>query len=110
VQIFGTDVSERTLSIARAALYSSGDVANVSAERLNRFFQQTDRGYVIQKSIRDMCIFARQNVGKDSPFSRLDLISCRNLLIYLGQKLQRKLMPIFHYSLNPGGYLVLGSS
>jgi two-component system, chemotaxis family, CheB/CheR fusion protein len=110
VQIFGTDVSDRAITVARAGLYSNSDVANVTPERVKRFFHQTDRGYVVHKWIRDMCVFARQNVGRDSPFSRLDLISCRNLLIYFGPKLQRKLMPLFHYSLNPGGCLVLGSS
>jgi two-component system, chemotaxis family, CheB/CheR fusion protein len=110
VQIFGTDVSDQAISAARAGLYSASDVANVTPERLNQFFHRTDRGYVIQKAVRDMCIFARQNVARDSPFSRLDLISCRNLLIYFGPTLQRKLMPVFHYSLNPGGILVLGSS
>jgi two-component system, chemotaxis family, CheB/CheR fusion protein len=110
MQIFGTDVSEQAIATARAGTYSPGDVANVSAARLARFFQPTERGYLIHKSIRDHCVFARQNVVKDSPFSRIDLISCRNLLIYLGPKLQRKIIPIFHYSLNPTGYLVLGSS
>jgi two-component system CheB/CheR fusion protein len=110
VQIFGTDVSEWAIGQARAGQYSAADLANVSPERLKRFFFKTDRGFVIQKPIRDMCIFARQNVAQDSPFSRLDLISCRNLLIYLSPKLQRKLMPIFHYALNPAGFLVLGSS
>ena len=110
VQIFGTDISERAVGFARAGLFSAGDLAGVSAARLERFFNRTERGFVIKKPIRDMCIFARQNVVKDSPFSRLDLISCRNLLIYLSQKLQRKLMPIFHYALNSGGYLMLGSS
>jgi two-component system CheB/CheR fusion protein len=110
VQIFGTDVSERAIALARAGIYSASDVANVGPERLQRFFIKTDRGYVIHKVIRDLCVFARQNVVKDSPFSRLDLISCRNLLIYLSPLLQRKLMPIFHYALNPGGYLVLGTS
>jgi two-component system CheB/CheR fusion protein len=110
VQIFGTDVSDWAIAYARAGVYSGNDVASVAPERLHRFFYQTERGYAIQKPIRDMCVFARQNVAKDSPFSRIDLISCRNLLIYLSQKLQRKLMPIFHYALNPGGYLVLGNS
>jgi two-component system CheB/CheR fusion protein len=110
VQIFGTDISEPAIAQARAGLYGAGDLANVSPERVKRFFSRTERGYLIQKSIRDMCIFARQNVAKDSPFSRLDLISCRNLLIYLNAKLQRKLMPVFHYALNPTGHLVLGSS
>jgi two-component system CheB/CheR fusion protein len=109
-QIFGTDVSDRAIAVARAGQYSASDLANVSPERLKRFFHPTERGFAVEKSIRDMCIFARQNVARDSPFSRLDLISCRNLLIYFGPNLQRKLMPVFHYSLNPGGILVLGSS
>jgi two-component system, chemotaxis family, CheB/CheR fusion protein len=110
VQIFGTDVSEQSVTVARAGVYSTGDVANISAERLNRFFLKVDRGFMIHKRVRDMCVFARQNVVKDSPFSRLDLVSCRNLLIYFNAKLQRKLMPLFHYALNPSGYLVLGTS
>ena len=97
VQIFGTDVSDRAIAVARAGLYSPSEVTNVSPDRLRKFFHQTDRGFVILKSIRDLCIFARQNVARDSPFSRLDLISCRNLLIYFGPGLQRKLMPVFHY-------------
>ena len=110
VQIFGTDVSDRAVSHARAGRFATADVANVSPERLKRFFYKTERGYMIAKPIRDLCVFARQNVTRDSPFSRLDLISCRNLLIYLSPKLQRKVMPIFHYALNPGGYLMLGNS
>jgi two-component system, chemotaxis family, CheB/CheR fusion protein len=110
VQIFGTDVSDRAIAHARAGVFSANDVANLSPERLKRFFHPKDRGYVIEKAIRDMCVFARQNVAKDSPFSRIDLLSCRNLLIYLSPKLQRKVMPVFHYALNPTGFLVLGSS
>jgi two-component system, chemotaxis family, CheB/CheR fusion protein len=110
VQIFGTDVSEPAITSARGAKYLAAEVANVSAERLRTFFSKADGHYVVQKKIRDMCVFARQNVVKDAPFSRLDLISCRNLLIYFNAKLQRKLMPIFHYALLPTGYLVLGSS
>jgi two-component system CheB/CheR fusion protein len=110
VQIFGTDVGEPAIAAARSGLYSASEVANVSPERLRRFFHQTDRGFVIQKTIRDYCVFARQNVARDSPFSRLDLISCRNLLIYFSPHVQQKLMSVFHYSLNPGGFLVLGSS
>ncbi len=110
VQIFATDISEHVISTARAGVYSTADIASVAAERLRRFFVKTERGYTVQKSIRDMCIFARQNVLKDSPFSRLDLISCRNLLIYFSGKLQRKLIPVFHYALQPEGCLVLGSS
>lgn len=110
VQIFGTDISERALNVARAGAYTNVDVNGVTPERLRRFFHKTERGYQIRKEVRDMCIFARQNVAKDSPFSRLDLISCRNLLIYLNAAVQRKLMPIFHYALNPSGFLLLGTS
>src|SRR6185312_9662432 len=84
--------------------------SQVSPERLRRYFVKTDHGYQISKFIRDVCIFAKQNVTEDPPFSKVDLISCRNLLIYLGPVLQKKVMPIFHYSLQPGGYLMLGSS
>ena len=82
----------------------------MNIERLRRFFAKTGRGYRINKLIRDLCVFARQDVNKDPPFSRLDLISCRNLLIYFGSVLQKKVLPIFHYALKPTGYLMLGSS
>jgi two-component system CheB/CheR fusion protein len=110
VQIFGTDISDTAISAARAGCYSGAEVTGVSPERLQRFFIKTEDGYMVQKPIRDMCVFARQNVVRDSPFSRLDLISCRNLMIYLSPQLQRKLMPIFHYSLVRTGYLFLGNS
>ncbi len=84
IQVFATDVSEASLDRARSGLYSEGAVSGVSAERLKRFFVRSDGGYQIIKSIREMCIFAKQNLAKDPPFSSLDLISCRNLLIYLG--------------------------
>ena len=85
-------------------------MVDVSEERQRRFFIKTDRGYQIRKFIRDQCVFARQNVTKDPPFSHLDLICCRNLLIYFGPILQKHLMPIFHYALKPDGYLILGSA
>jgi len=110
VQIFGTDISDTAIGSARAGRYSGAEVAGVSPERLRRFFFKTEDGYMVQKPIRDMCVFARQNVVRDSPFSRLDLISCRNLMIYLSSQLQRKLIPIFHYSLVRTGYLFLGNS
>jgi len=109
-QIFGTDVSEVALERARQAFFAEAIAEEVSPERLRRFFTRTDGGYRVAKSIRDCCIFARQNVAKDPPFSRLDLISCRNVMIYLGSVLQRKVMNIFHYGLRPDGYLLLGSS
>jgi two-component system, chemotaxis family, CheB/CheR fusion protein len=85
-------------------------VSEISAERLKRFFVRLDGGFQINKSIRDMCIFAKQNLVKDPPFSNLDLVSCRNLLIYLGPVLQRRVIPSLHYALKPGGYLMLGAS
>jgi len=110
-QIFGTDLSEVAITKARTGIFSSSIAKDVSPERLRRFFSRLSGGsYQISRMIRDMCTFARQNICEDPPFSRLDLISCRNVLIYLGPELQRKCMPIFHYALNPGGYLLLGTS
>jgi two-component system, chemotaxis family, CheB/CheR fusion protein len=110
VQVFGTDVSDASIERARSGMYTESISAEVSPERLRRFFTKVDSGYRVSKSIRDCCIFARQNLTKDPPFSKLDLISCRNVLIYLGTVLQRRVMSIFHYSLQPDGYLLLGSS
>jgi two-component system CheB/CheR fusion protein len=110
IKIFGTDISDRALAVARAGVYGEGIAAEVSAQRLQRFFVKTDRGYEIRKEVRDRCVFARQDVTRDPPFSQLDLISCRNVLIYLGPVLQSRVLPIFHYALRPGGFLVLGSS
>jgi two-component system, chemotaxis family, CheB/CheR fusion protein len=110
VQIFATDVSESALDRARTGLYTETALADVSPERLSRFFVRLDGGYQINKAVRDMCIFARQNVTRDPPFSNLDLISCRNLLIYLGPVLQKRVIPMLHYALKPNGYLMLGSS
>ncbi len=110
VQIFGTDLSEPMVTKARSGFFSDAAVKGVSEERLRRFFTQMDGSWQVNRNIRDMCTFARQNVCEDPPFSRLDLISCRNVLIYLGPALQKKCFPIFHYALNPGGFLVLGNS
>jgi len=111
VQIFGTDLSEQIVSRARSGVYPESIVKDVSAARLKRFFVKTEEGnYQISRAIRDMCTFARQNVCEDPPFSHIDLVTCRNVLIYLGPELQKKCMPIFHYALNPGGYLMLGTS
>jgi two-component system CheB/CheR fusion protein len=93
---------------ARAGHYAEGIRDNVTAERLQRYFVKTPEGYQICKSIRDICVFAVQNVIKDPPFSRLDLVCCRNLMIYLGAVLQKKVLHTFHYALSPGGYLMLG--
>jgi len=110
IQIFATDVSENIIQRARAGLYPESISMDVSPERLSRFFHETDRGYQISKIIRDMCIFAKQDVSKDPPFSKLDLISCRNVMIYMGVPLERRIIPIFHYALNPEGIVFLGSS
>ena len=110
IQIFATDISDTALDRARTGLYTEATVSEISAERLKRFFVRLDGGFQINKSVRDMCIFAKQNLVKDPPFSNLDLVSCRNLLIYLGPVLQRRVIPSLHYSLKPGGYLMLGAS
>ncbi len=110
IQIFATDISDLALEKARTGIYPEGIAVDVSTERLRRFFTKTEDGYQIKKSIRDLCIFARQNVYKDPPFSRLDLISCRNVLIYLGSVLHKKVFPIFFYALKRNGMLFLGSS
>ncbi len=109
-QIFATDISESSLDRARAGIYPQTVVADISPERLRRFFVKLDGGYQINKSVREMCIFARQNVAKDPPFSNLDLITCRNLLIYLGPVLQKRVLPTFHYALKPEAYLMLGGA
>jgi two-component system, chemotaxis family, CheB/CheR fusion protein len=108
IQIFGTDLSDSTIEHARAGIYSSAIEKDVSRTRLKRFFTKRDGMYQINRSIRDLCTFARQNLTADPPFSRLDLISCRNVLIYLGPQLHKQCIPQFHYALNPGGYLILG--
>jgi two-component system CheB/CheR fusion protein len=110
VQIFGTDINTKALERARAGFYPASIAADVSAERLRRFFVKSDSGHRVGKMIREMCVFARQNVAVDPPFSSLDIISCRNLLIYLGLPLQRKVFPVFHYALKAEGFLILGAS
>lgn len=110
VQIFATDIDKNAIEKARAGIYPRGIIADVSPERLRRFFSQIDTAYQIKKSIRDMVIFAEQNVIVDPPFSNMDWISCRNLLIYLGSDLQKQVIPLFHYSLCPKGILFLGNS
>lgn len=112
VQVFATDIDSRAIAAARVGLYSASIAADISPERLARFFMLEPGGqsYRIHKGIRDMLVFSEQDLIKDPPFSRLDLISCRNLLIYLSTELQKKLMPLFHYALNPRGMLFLGTS
>ena len=109
-QIFGTDLSESAIEVARAGIYEEAISRRVSDDRLRRFFVKIGGHYRIAQSIRDCCVFARQNAAYDPPFSKIDLISCRNLLIYLDDSLQKKVLPLFHYALNPEGFLVLGMS
>ncbi|RYY21531.1 MAG: PAS domain-containing protein, partial [Cytophagaceae bacterium] len=110
IQIFATDISVESIDFARAGLYPANIMGDVSAERLTRFFQQQDDHYLIRKEVRDAVVFAVHNINKDAPFTKLDLLCCRNLLIYLNMELQKKLMPVFHYALGVGGLLFLGPS
>jgi two-component system CheB/CheR fusion protein len=110
VQIFATDLSESVINKARLGIYSKDDVVEIPPKRLQRFFVRTEGSFRVIKSIRDLCVFATHNVAKDPPFSRIDIISCCNLMIYLDTMLQRKIMATFHYALNNGGCLVLGKS
>ena len=110
LQIFATDLNEALLDKARHGLYAKNLTEDISPERLRRFFVEEEGGYRVSKSLREMVVFARQNFIVDPPFSRMDLISCRNLLIYLEPALQRKAIPTFHYALKEGGVLLLGAS
>jgi two-component system CheB/CheR fusion protein len=112
VQVFATDIDSRAIAAARMGLYSASIAADVSPERLARFFAAEPDGsaYRVHKGIRDILVFSEQDVVKDPPFSKLDLISCRNVLIYMGGHLQKKIIPLLHYALNPGGFLFLGTS
>jgi two-component system CheB/CheR fusion protein len=110
IQIFASDIDDQALNSARQGIYPETIREVVSAARLQRFFVKTSSGYKIRKSIRDVCVFALQNVTKDPPFSRLNLICCRNLMIYFGTMLQKKVLQTFHYALHPGGFLMLGTS
>ncbi|MDO8776356.1 MAG: chemotaxis protein CheB, partial [Burkholderiaceae bacterium] len=112
LQVFATDLDSRAIATARGGLYPASIATDISPERLARFFtaEPDSSAYRIHKSIRDLLVFSEQDVIKDPPFSKLDLISCRNLLIYMGGALQKKIIPLFHYALNPGGILFLGTS
>lgn len=110
IQFFGSDINEAILNRARTGIYPESITADVSPERLRRFFTRAGNGYRISKAIRDLCIFARQDVTRDPPFSHIDLISCRNVLIYFDATLQKKVIPVFHYALRPNGFLVLGTA
>ncbi len=110
VQIFATDVSETAVNKARTGIYSKAELKNVSAGRLERFFTKLDGSYQVNKSIRDCCIFAQHNILKDPPFSKMDIVTCRNVLIYLEPVLQKRAFTIFNYALNEKGILILGKS
>ena len=111
LQVFATDVDEQALEIARKGIYSESIVADVSAERLARFFTKVDEHtFQVNKHVREVVTFAAQDLISDAPFSRLDLISCRNLLIYLEPEVQEKIIALLHFVLNEGGYLLLGPS
>jgi two-component system CheB/CheR fusion protein len=110
IQIFATDLSETAIEKARTGIYSRNSLQHVSAQRLKQFFVKVDGSYQIIKPIRDICIFATHNLLKDPPFSRMDLISCQNVMIYLASGAQKKILLAFHYALKPMGYLALGKS
>ena len=110
IQIFATDISETAIEKARSGSYLENSMVNVSPERRRRFFSKTGYSWQISRSIRETCVFARQNLTADPPFSNLDLISCRNLLIYLEPVLQKRVLPLFFYALRPAGYLMLGNA
>lgn len=110
LQIFATDIDQRSIETARSGVYPESIVNEVSQSRLHRFFVQVKTGYQVNKSVRDNCVFAVQNVIKDPPFSKMDLVCCRNLLIYLGPVLQKRALELFHYALQPSGFLMLGTS
>lgn len=110
VQVLATDIDEAAIGVARAGRYPALLLKNVSQARLQRFFNGADGAYQIRKEVRDMCTFSVHSVIRDPPFSRIDLISCRNLLIYLDTELQARVIPSFHYALVPDGFLLLGSS
>ncbi len=108
IQLFGTDLSERSIEAARTGRYPASSAKTVSAERLARFFTTDGAGYQIKRSVRERCVFVRHDLVTDPPFSKIDLVSCRNVLIYLGPPLQKRVIPVFHYALNQPGYLLLG--
>jgi two-component system CheB/CheR fusion protein len=110
VQVFGTDASDQSIDTARIALYPETIAGEISPERLRRYFVKVDRGYQVSMRVRDTCIFAHQNLCNDPPFSHIDIVSCRNVMIYFDQSLQRQVMITLHYALEAGGYILLGMS
>ena len=110
IKVFGTDLSDDAIEVARSGTYPEAAVADVSAERLARFFEPAEGGYRIARPVRDVCVFVKHDLTRDPPFAKLDLISCRNVLIYFDAELQRRVIPMLHYCLNPEGFLFLGQS
>jgi two-component system CheB/CheR fusion protein len=110
IQIFGTDISDQAIETARKGIYRENQMETVSPERRRRFFNEVEGGYQIKTAVRELCIFARQDLGSDPPFSDIDLLSCRNVLIYFDAVLQRRVLSFFHFSLKPTGFLILGNS
>ncbi len=110
LQIFATDLDEEAVQVAREGYYKDAEVTDVSPERLRRFFNRESAGYRVRRELRESILFAVHNVIKDPPFSHLDLVSCRNLLIYLNRTAQTRVLEVLHFALNPGGYLLLGSA
>jgi len=110
IQIFATDIDEEAIKFARAAIYPDSIAADISEARLKRFFFKEKNAFKVKEQIREMVVFANHNLIKDPPFSKLHMISCRNLMIYMGQVLQKKIIPLFHYALNQDGILFLGTS
>jgi two-component system, chemotaxis family, CheB/CheR fusion protein len=110
IQIFGSDVSEKAVEKARASLFSDASLRDLSEEMRRKYFVRLDQGYRINKQVRELCVFVRHDLARDPPFAHLDLVCCRNVLIYFGPELQKRLMATFHYCLNQPGFLVLGRS
>ncbi len=110
IKVFASDLSERAIETARTGLYAESDLEGVSPERLTRFFERTADRYRVGRQIRDLCVFVRHDLTRDPPFAKLDLISCRNVLIYFDAELQRRILPLLHHCLNTPGYLLLGGS
>ncbi len=110
IQIFATDIDEQALDAARLGVYPQSIELALSSERLRRFFSRHEKGYQVSRQVRDLIVFARHTLGKDPPFSRLDLVTCRNVLIYMQPVLQRRVLRVFHYALNPDAFLLLGTS
>ncbi|MDT7688893.1 MAG: two-component system, chemotaxis family, CheB/CheR fusion protein [Acidobacteriota bacterium] len=110
IQVFATDIDEQAIATAREGFYTGADVADISPVRLRRFFTKEPDGYRVRRELRERVLFAHHNLIKDPPFSHLDLVTCRNLLIYLNRAAQERVMQVFHFALNPGGFLFLGTS